>query len=215
MRRGRSDLSPCAVMNTIGIRSPAPRQLQLEIWTTHPWQADIEDQAARPAEGLGLEERLSRSKRLHVKARVLQQVRQRLANRFVVVDDRNEWALARHVTSVSLWVIDWRCKRCPDMAQLSIGPWYRLRQIRAQAESTDDRRRTLIGGRSARGCIPRLKHPLPTESIRRWCWLRTATKVSSIPSSDRSHVARLVSCVRDTASSWGTSWPLRKSQSRR
>jgi hypothetical protein len=78
----------------------------LKIWTTHPRQADIEDQAARLVDGHGLEECLRRRKCLHVIAGVLQQVRQRLAHRFVVVDDGYECALARHIVSISLSVVD-------------------------------------------------------------------------------------------------------------
>ena len=52
---------------------PAARQFQLKIWTTHAWQADIEDQAARLAGRVGLEQRLSRRKRLYLEAGVQQQ----------------------------------------------------------------------------------------------------------------------------------------------
>ena len=96
MRRGWSDLSPCAVMKTIGMAISAAIQFLLKIWSAHPGQSDVEDQAVRLVAGFGGEERFGRCERLNGKPDLLQQVGQRLADGVAVVDDRHQWTLVHH-----------------------------------------------------------------------------------------------------------------------
>jgi hypothetical protein len=61
-------------------RLPQTDQLLLEFRARHAWHPDVEDQAARLGDAIGLQERLGGCERLWVEAELAQQVRQRLAH---------------------------------------------------------------------------------------------------------------------------------------
>ena len=75
---------------------PLAQQFPVEIWAIQSGQSDVQDQAAGLADRVRFEEGLSRRKGLSVEAEMPQQVRQRLADRYIVVDDGHEPAVDLH-----------------------------------------------------------------------------------------------------------------------
>src|SRR5580704_3661141 len=74
----------------------ATPQFQLEIGTAHAWHSDVEDQTFGFVEVIRREKLFGRSERLCRKTNLPQQAGQRLANGFVVVNYRYEWAFKNH-----------------------------------------------------------------------------------------------------------------------
>src|SRR5580704_951026 len=70
-------------------RNPVPAKLQfpLKVGSAHPRHGDVEDQALGLADAIGGEELFRRREGADCKAELLHQVGQRLAHRFVVVND--------------------------------------------------------------------------------------------------------------------------------
>lgn len=77
--------------------SPASGQFLLEIRSRHPWRhGDIEDETSRLVDVIGCEERLRRGERLSRIPELPNQVGQRLAHGFIVIDNGYEWMPDHH-----------------------------------------------------------------------------------------------------------------------
>src|SRR5574341_1384392 len=65
-------------------------QLQLQIRSAHPWHRDVEQETLNLIDDIGPQELLGRRKRARGEAELPQQVRDGLAHRLVIVDDRDQ-----------------------------------------------------------------------------------------------------------------------------
>src|SRR6185369_2912321 len=64
----------------------ANREFPLEIWSSHTRHRHVEQQTACLTKRVGSQELFRGRKRLRVKTEFVQQIRQRLAHRFVIID---------------------------------------------------------------------------------------------------------------------------------
>ena len=88
-RRDRTLRSP-AVMKMIGMCFCRLFQFSLQVRARHSRHGDVENQTASFIEEIGCEERLGRRESLRGKAELPHQVGERLADRLVVIDDRDK-----------------------------------------------------------------------------------------------------------------------------
>ena len=113
-RRGRTARSSLAVMKTIGI---SWRRRVSSSCRSGPDMPGIARSRSRQLVSIGTirgEERLGRRERLGGVPELPQQVRQRFADRDVVVDDRDQRQLARHDDSRARDGVPDRCRRARD-----------------------------------------------------------------------------------------------------
>ena len=92
-------------MKMIGIRLTATRQLPLQVRSRHAGHTDVEDQATGLADAIGGEKLFRRGERLDAEAERPDQVGQRLAYGFVIIDDRHEWVSGFHEIPAAFWAL--------------------------------------------------------------------------------------------------------------
>jgi hypothetical protein len=88
MRRERIVLSPPAVIKDNRNVLPPMSELLLKVGARHPRHRDVQEQTPRFADDVRGEERFGGCKCLGGKAELTHQIGKRLANRLVIVDDR-------------------------------------------------------------------------------------------------------------------------------